>query len=182
MDMLRMTQRSFSPFFPQSNDGASADGEPLSSMMEKWSRYISKLNEMQTLLYKTGMSAWEKVIAAMNERSADAKHNMGFDEFYNEWSAINESEYVALFNTDEYASLQAELLKLQTEVARMYEKQMEAMLQPFPVVLRSQLEEVYKTNHELRSKINDLERIISEMQNRSNQNTDESNNDMNQQS
>jgi hypothetical protein len=129
---------------------------------------------MQTLLYKTGISAWEKVVVFMNERAAEGKSTASFDEFYNEWSAINEREYVALFNTDEFASLQADLLKVQMEMARTYEKQMEAVLQPYPVVLRSQLEEVYKTNHELRSRINDLERTLTELQERMKQTTAES--------
>jgi hypothetical protein len=164
-DMMRSVQRSFTPFFGQTSDGTAPSADQLSGMMERWGKYISKVSEMQTLLYKTSISAWEAVVTSMNNRTAEGKEITSFDEFYNEWSAINEKEYVALFNTDEYAALQAELLQLQTEVARAYETQMEAFLQPYPVVLRSQMEEVYKTNHELRTRINDLERILSELQN-----------------
>jgi hypothetical protein len=164
-DMMRTTHRSFAPFYGQTSDGTTPFTEPLSSMLERWGSYTSKVNEMQTLLYKTSISAWENVVKSMNDRLAEGKATTSFDEFYNEWSAINEKEYVALFNTEEFAALQGELLKMQTEMARTYEKQMEAFLQPYPVVLRSQLEGVYKTNHELRTRINDLERMITELQN-----------------
>jgi cell shape-determining protein MreC len=42
---------------------------------------------------------------------------------------------------------------------------MEALMQPFPVVNKSQLEDLYKINHELRTKLNDLERMLEELQN-----------------
>jgi hypothetical protein len=164
-DFLRTTQRSFAPFVGQTTDGTAPFAEPLSGMVELWGKYISKVNEMQTLLYKTSITAWETVMKRMTESAAEGKTTNSFEEFYNEWSAINEKEYVALFNTEEFAALQGELLRLQTEVARTYEKQMEGFLQQYPVVLRSQLEEVYKTNHELRTRINDLERMIAELKN-----------------
>ena len=162
-DMLNATQRSFAPFMGQTTKGNVPDAETMSQMAERWGKYISKVNDMQALLYKTSMSAWEKTVQAMAERSEQGKKLNSFDEFYAEWSAINEREYVALFNTDEYAALQAELLTLQTEMSAMYEKQMEAFLQPYPLVRRSQLEEVYKVNHELRARINELERQIAEL-------------------
>jgi hypothetical protein len=143
--------------------------------METWGKYVSKMNEMQAMLYKASMSAWEKVLQAMSERSASGTPLNNFDEFYSEWSSINEKEYLDLFNTDEYAALQGELLELQVKLSRSYEKQMETFLQPFPVVLRSQLEDLYKMNHELRTRINDLESMIEDlkeqMRNKSDQGT-----------
>jgi hypothetical protein len=164
-DMMKTTQRSFAPFFGQTTNGTASFAEPMSGMLERYGKYMSKVNEMQTLLYKTGMVAWEDVVRSMNERTAEGNASASFDDFYNMWSAINEKAYVALFNTEEYAALQAELMTMQTEMARMYEKQLEVYLQPYPVVLRSQMEEVYKTNHELRTRINDLERTLAELQN-----------------
>jgi hypothetical protein len=136
--------------------------------LEKWGKYITKVNEMQALLYKTSISAWEKVVAAVAEKSKSGENARNFEDFYNMWSTINEQEHVALFNTEEYAKLQAELLELQIEMSKAYEEQMESMLQPYPIVLRSQLEQVHKTNHELRSRINELERIVTELQERIN--------------
>jgi BMFP domain-containing protein YqiC len=102
---------------------------------------------------------------AMTERSQAGTPPTDFNQFYNEWSAINEQEFTALFNTEEYAALQGELIKLNSELNKAYERQMEVLLQPYPVVLRSQLDEVYKVNHELRSRLNDLERLVNELQN-----------------
>lgn len=174
-DVFRSAQAGFAPYFSQTNNGSRPTSAPLWEDMETWGKYVSKMNEMQAMLYKASMSAWEKVLQAMSERSASGTPLNNFDEFYSEWSSINEKEYLDLFNTDEYAALQGELLELQVKLSRSYEKQMETFLQPFPVVLRSQLEDLYKTNHELRTRINDLESMIEDlkeqMRNKSDQGT-----------
>jgi hypothetical protein len=161
--MARSAARSFAPFLGGNGDGTAPSPQPLTDLMERWGNYFTKLNQLQTMLYKTGVSAWEKVMQAVADRAAKGEAITDFNQFYNEWSSVNEKEFIALFNTDEYAALQAELIKLNSEVNKQYEKQMEALLQPYPVVFRSQLEEVYKTNHELRGKINDLEKLVTEL-------------------
>ncbi len=162
-EMARSTARSFAPFLGGDGNGTAPSTQPLTDLMERWGNYFTKLNQLQTMLYKTGMSAWEKVVQAVADRAAKGEPITDFNQFYNEWSSVNEKEFIALFNTDEYAALQAELIRLNGEVNKQYEKQMEALLRPYPVVFRSQLEEVYKTNHELRSRINDLEKLVTEL-------------------
>jgi hypothetical protein len=115
-------------------------------------------------MYRTAASAWEKVMQRLADRAREGQTGDNFNDFYNEWSAINEQEFVALFNTDEYASLQAELIRLNAEINSAYEKQMEAFLQPLPIVFRSQLEDLYKTNHDLRSRLNNLEKMFNDLQ------------------
>ena len=167
MEMSRSAQRSFAPFMGSTSNGATSSFsfQPMMDLMEKWGNYMTKVNQMQTMFYKTSVSAWEKVMQTMADRAQQGNALTDFNQFYNEWSAINEREFVVLFNTDEYAALQGELLKLSAELSKTYEKQMETLLQPYPVVFRSQLDEVYKVNHELRTRINNLEKIIVELQN-----------------
>jgi hypothetical protein len=169
MEMARSSARSFTPFFSNSTantgtgDGQSVFG-PGFSIMEKCNEYMSKANQMQVMMYRTAASASEKVMQRMAERAREGKTGDNFNDFYNEWSAINEQEFVALFNTDEYAALQAELIKLNSEINNAYEKQLETFLQPLPVVFRSQLEDLYKVNHELRSRLNNLEKMFNDLQ------------------
>ncbi|RNI27554.1 hypothetical protein EFA69_15630 [Rufibacter immobilis] len=165
IDMARSAQRSMAPFLGSTSNGTMPSMQHTVELMEQWGNYMAKLNQLQTMLYKTSVSAWEKVMQTVTDRAKDGTMVTDFNQFYNEWSTINEREYVALFNTDEYAALQAELIKLNSDLNKMYERQMEAFLQPYPVVFRSQLEEVYKVNHELRSRINTLERMVTELQN-----------------
>lgn len=162
-EMARSAARSFAPFLGGNGNGTAPPAQPLTDLMERWGNYFTKLNQLQTMLYKTGVSAWEKVMQSVAERAAKGESVTDFNQFYTEWSSVNEKEFVALFNTDEYAALQAQLIRLNGEVNKQYEKQMEALLQPYPVVFRSQLEEVYKTNHELRGRINDLEKLVTEL-------------------
>lgn len=162
-DVFKSAQAGFAPYFSQTNTGSRPSSASLWEDIENWGKYVSKMNEMQAMLYKASMSAWEKVLQAVSERSSAGAPLNNFDEFYSEWSSINEKEYLDLFNTEEYAALQGELLELQVKLSRSCEKQMETFLQPFPVVLRSQLEEVYKMNHELRTRVNDLESMIEDL-------------------
>jgi hypothetical protein len=162
-DVFKSAQAGFAPYFTQTNDGTSPSSAPLWEDMENWGKYVSKTNEMQAMLYKASMSAWEKVVKAIADRSAEGSSLNNFDEFYSEWSAINEKVFLDLFNTDEYAALQADLLELQVKLTGSYQRQMETLLQPFPIVLRSQLEDIYKANHELRTRLNDLESMIAEL-------------------
>lgn len=165
-EMMRSTQRSFTPFFANTQTGNTPpySVQPMFEMMEKWGNNVTKTNQLQSMYYRTSVAAWEKVVQVMSDKAGAGEAMTDFNEFYNLWSTINEQEFVALFNTEEYAALQGELIKHNSELNRMYEKQMEAYLQPFPVVFRSQLDEVYKINHELRSKINELERTVNEIQ------------------
>jgi hypothetical protein len=164
MDLFKSTQTGFSPFLNQMGAGQMPDASASWADLERWGKYLEKINQVQSLLYKTSIVAWENTVKAMTEKSAAGAPVSNFDEFYNEWSAINEKEYVSLFNTEEYAVLQGELLELQTAIAKSLEDKMELFLQPYPVVLRSQLDQLHKTNHELRNRINDLERMVAELQ------------------
>ncbi|MCE6991283.1 poly(R)-hydroxyalkanoic acid synthase subunit PhaE [Dyadobacter sp. CY323] len=161
--LFQTAQKSFMPYFGQMSTGSAAAKESFTKLAELWNDYTTKMSQMQALLYKTSVSAWEKVMQSVAEKSLEGESDKNFDAFYNEWATINEKEFVALFNTEEYAALQGELLKLHAEMRRLHEKQIESFLEPYPVVLKSQLDEVHKTNHELRARISELERIVSEM-------------------
>ncbi|RPD48343.1 hypothetical protein DNI29_06870 [Hymenobacter sediminis] len=164
MQMAQTAQRSMAPFWGSTDTGQIPSMQSVVEMMEQWGNYMAKMNQLQTMLYKHSVSAWEKVMQTMADKAKEGNVPTDFNQFYNEWSAINEAEFVALFNTDEYAALQGELIKLNSEMNKAYEKQMEVFLQPYPVVLRSQLDEVYKVNHELRGRINTLEKLVDELQ------------------
>ncbi|HEX8326520.1 MAG TPA: poly(R)-hydroxyalkanoic acid synthase subunit PhaE [Hymenobacter sp.] len=164
-EMMKTAQRSVAPFVGSTSTGTMPSAQSVVELMQQWGNYMAKLNQLQGLFYQHSVAAWEKVMRATTERAQAGNPPTDFNQFYNEWSAINEQEFTALFNTEEYAALQGELIKLNSELNKAYERQMEVLLQPYPVVLRSQLDEVYKVNHELRGRINDLERIVSEMQN-----------------
>ncbi|KAA6432649.1 hypothetical protein FEM33_23285 [Dyadobacter flavalbus] len=162
--LFQTAQKGFTPYFAQTSNGSAHYSESFSKLAGLWSDYVTKMSQMQSMLYKTSVSAWEKVMQSVSEKSQTDHSAKSFDEFYNEWATINEREYVTLFATEAYAALQGELLKLHAEISKTYDKQMESFLQPFPVVLKSQLEEVYQVNHELRNRISELERLITELQ------------------
>ena len=166
MEMARSNANSFAPFFNANSNGSNESQfyQQTADIMEIWNEYMSKINQMQLMMYRASATAWEKVMQRMGDRFKEGQTSDNFNDFYNEWSSINEQEFVSMFNTDEYAALQAELIKLNSELNQAYEKQMENYLRPFPVVFRSQLDDLYKVNHDLKSRLDNLEKMYSDLQ------------------
>jgi polyhydroxyalkanoate synthesis regulator phasin len=81
----------------------------------------------------------------------------GFNEFYNEWVKANETAYAELYNSEEFSKLKSELLTISADVKKNFEKQFEGMFNVYPVVFRSEIEELYKTIYDLKKQVKSLE-------------------------
>jgi polyhydroxyalkanoate synthase subunit PhaE len=100
-------------------------------------------------------------VKEIHSAAREGKPISSFTEFYNEWSKINEKEFVDLFHSKEFVMLQEEILRIQSELVKRFEKNFEFLLQPFPVASKSQMDEVYKTNHDLKTRMNKLEKELA---------------------
>ncbi|KAA9345749.1 poly(R)-hydroxyalkanoic acid synthase subunit PhaE [Adhaeribacter soli] len=133
-------------------------------IQEKLVNFGVKQTEMQYLIYTNAGKAWNEVMELLRTRHEENKEYANFQEFYGDWSAVNEKIFIELFATDEFSRLQGELISLSLDLRKGFENQMEAMLEPYPVVLRSQLEEVYRNNYELRKELRALQKTVKELQ------------------
>jgi len=119
--------------------------------------FSTKLAQMQYLLYTTGQKVAQNTMNYFTEKSNDATYTTSFQPMFNEWVNINETVYTELFNTDEFSKLKAELTTLSMEIKTNLEKQFENKLEHYPVVVKSELEDLYKTIHDLKKTVKTLE-------------------------
>ncbi|MGZ4096766.1 MAG: poly(R)-hydroxyalkanoic acid synthase subunit PhaE, partial [Bacteroidia bacterium] len=161
MEFLNSAQKSLNPFFHFNNNFNLADPRLFVTQAESISNYINKARRMQFLLTNTSIIATEKVIAAIYDRIQNGKAMPGADDLYNEWSVINEKEFNKLFLNEEYVLLQEDLVSLHSDLMKMYDKQMETLMKPLPVSLRSEMDDMYKSNHDLRSRMNKVEKEMA---------------------
>ncbi|MGZ4043686.1 MAG: poly(R)-hydroxyalkanoic acid synthase subunit PhaE [Bacteroidia bacterium] len=161
MEFFNSAQKSLNPFFHFNNNFNWADPRLFVNQAESISNYINKARRMQFLLTNTSIIATEKVIAAIYDRIQNGKAMPGADDLYNEWSVINEKEFNKLFLNEEYVLLQEDLVSLHSDLMKMYDKQMETLMKPLPVSLRSEMDDMYKSNHDLRSRMNKVEKEMA---------------------
>ncbi len=85
-------------------------------------------------------------------------------EMYNEWIKTNEKTFSDLFATDEFSKVKADALTLTMEVKKHFQKQFENVFEQYPIAFKSEMEEVYKTIHDLKKTVKDLQTKLA-MQN-----------------
>ena len=125
--------------------------------LDKSSNYGVQLSKIQNLLYSTGQKASGELFASIFDKSKQQDFSHSFQNFFNEWASINEKHYTSLFATDEFSKLKAELLTLSLAVNKNIEKQFENRVEFLPLVVKSELNELYKTIYDLKKTVKSLE-------------------------
>lgn len=124
--------------------------------------YAAKTIEYQHLMYVTGLAAMEKVIEKLADKVQSGEPIKQFDEFFDIWIDVSEQAYFKLFQTEEFAKFQGELMDAGLNVRQHFFKIMEMQLYDLPLVLRSEMDDLYKTVYDLKRKVKQLERQIQE--------------------
>lgn len=130
--------------------------------LDDLSIYAAKNLEYQHKIYTTGLVALEKVVESLADKVKTGEEIKQFDEFFDIWVDVNEQAYFQLFQTEEFALIQAEVLDAGLNVRKHFFKIMEMQLEDLPVVLRSEMDDLYKTVYELKKKVKKLEKQIKE--------------------
>ena len=144
-----------------SNSKEKENIELLISTLDKSTTYNVKLAQIQYLLYTTGQKVAEEVGKHIVDKTQNQDVNYTFQTFFNEWVAINEKHYAVLFGTDEFSKLKAEVLTLSLEVKKNIEKQFETRIEHLPLVVKSEMTELYQTIHDLKKTIKSLEAKVN---------------------
>jgi class III poly(R)-hydroxyalkanoic acid synthase PhaE subunit len=124
--------------------------------------YAAKNAEYQHVMYLTALTALEKVIETLAEKIRSGEEIKKFDEFFDIWIDVSEQAYFKLFQTEEFAKLQGELLDTGLNVKAHFFKITEMQLEDYPVVLRSEMDDLYKTVYDLKKKVKTLEKQLKE--------------------
>jgi hypothetical protein len=122
--------------------------------------HMAKNIEYQHVIYMTGLTAIEKVIETIAEKIKKGEEIKNYDEFFDLWVDVNEKTYLELFQTEEFSGLQGELLDSTLNIRKHSFKLMELYLYDFPIALRSEMDDLYKTIYDLKKKVKSLEKQV----------------------
>lgn len=139
------------------------DREKIELMMRGFddlSVYLAKNTEYQHMMYVAGQKAMEKVVESIAQKIKDGAEIKSFNEFFNNWIDVNERTYYELFQQEEFSKLQGELLNSSLNVRKHFFKLTELYLYDFPIALRSEMDDLYKTVYELKKKVRNLEKQV----------------------
>ena len=137
--------------------------EMLLRSLDDFSVYLARSTEYQHMIYVTGLAAFEKVIATVAEKISVGEEIKGFDEFFDLWVDVNEKTYNALFQTEDFSKMQGGLLDVSVNTRKHFFKLTELYLYDFPIALRTEMDDVYKTIYELKKRVNSLEKQLKEV-------------------
>ncbi len=123
--------------------------------------FLAGNTEYQHSVYMTAVKAMEKVLETVAQKIRNGEEIKTFDEFFDLWVDVNEREYYHLFRTEEFSKRQGELLDSSLKVRKHFHKLMELYLFDFPVALRSEMDDLYRTVYDLRKKVSHLEKKLN---------------------
>ena len=162
-DMYKHAQnvfaKSFEPILKLTQAGKEKEAiEANIALLDKISEYSVKQAQLQQHLYATTQKAMEEAAKkAYDKMTPETLQQQSFTEFYNEWLKTNETLFTELFESDEYSKLKGEILSISMDVKKQFEKQYESVFAIYPIVFKSETEELYKTVYELKKQVKALE-------------------------
>jgi class III poly(R)-hydroxyalkanoic acid synthase PhaE subunit len=136
--------------------------ELLLRSLDDLSVYLARKTEFEHMMYITGIRAFEKAIATVADKVSKGEEFKKFDEFFDLWFDVSEKAYYALFQTQDFSKKQGELLEASVNVRQHFFKLMELYLYDFPIALRSEMDDLYKTIYDLKKKVKSLEKQVVE--------------------
>lgn len=138
--------------------------EEILILMDKIAQYAIKQSELSAdvnlKIYQSLEKVAEKYSKKMMNADASALTQVDYKSIYNEWLKEADELLTELFGTESFSKLKGEVLNLSMDIKTYFEKQMEKYLEFFPVAKTSELEEVYKTIHDLKKQVKSLEQKL----------------------
>jgi len=119
--------------------------------------FLARNTAFQYKIYVTGIEAMEKVLESVAQKIRNGEEIKTFEEFFDLWIDVSERKFFEVFRTEEFSVMQGELLDSSLNMRRHFQKLMELYLFDFPVALRSEMDDLYKTVYDLKKKVRNLE-------------------------
>jgi polyhydroxyalkanoate synthase subunit PhaE len=153
--------KTFEPLLKLVNPGKEKENvEATIALMDKMAEYSIKQAELQFHLQTTTQKSIEAVAKQYSERYSkpEAFTQMpSAQEMYNEWVKTNENLFTELFASEAFSKVKGETLNLSMDVKKHFEKQFENVFEQYPLVFKSEVEELHKTVYELKKQIKELQ-------------------------
>jgi hypothetical protein len=132
----------------------------MKELSNEYMHYQLKSTEMQYTMYNTGMKAMEELAETVYNDMRNGVETKDFTNLYTTWLTISDKHFVALFSTDEYSKMQAEVSSFGNKMKMHTNQQMEKSMANIPVITRTEMDETYKTIYEMKKRINMLEKQL----------------------
>jgi hypothetical protein len=168
-NMNNVFGKTFEPLLKMVNPGKEKENvEATIALMDKVAEFSIKQSELQSHLYKTMQASMETLTEETKEKYKNMQAGSftmpTANEMYNEWVKTNEKLFSELFATDEFSKVKGEALNLTMDVKKHFEKHFENVFEQFPIMFKSEMEEVYQTIHDLKKTVKELQTKLA-MQN-----------------
>ncbi len=129
------------------------------ALMDKLAEYSIKQSELQAILQATTQKSVEKIATEYAEKFKNPealKQLPNAQEMYNDWVKVNEQLFTELFASSEFSKIKGDALNLSMDVKKHFEKQFEQTFENFPIVFKTEVEELHKTVYDLKKQVKDL--------------------------
>lgn len=157
--------KTFEPLMKLANAGKEKENaEAMIALMDRMAEYSIKQAELQSYLQTTAKKGVEKIALEYSEKynNPQAFTQMPSpQEMYSEWVKVNEQLFTELFASEEFSKVKGEALNLSMDVKKHFEKQFENTFANYPVVFKSEVEELQKTIYDLKKQVKDLQSKMS---------------------
>ncbi|MFA6152316.1 MAG: poly(R)-hydroxyalkanoic acid synthase subunit PhaE [Chitinophagaceae bacterium] len=131
-----------------------------SDLADKMVVYNIKNAEMQHMIYEKGTKIMDKVAESIINKQENGEEVGSVMALYQEWLNISDAEFVALFESDEYSQIMAEVASLKMKLSKETDMLMEKSLSKIPVATRSEMEEMHKAIYDLKKQVRQLEKML----------------------
>lgn len=162
LEFSKQFEKFYSPFHKMMPP--SKEKEMLASalnLQEKYAKYWAKSSQMQHIILKTAEQALTASIDSTIKEATSGKE-IEFNKYFPTWVNILEDKMIKAFSTDEFSSTQGEMLSIGLEIKKAIADQMEFALSPYPVVAKSEFDELLETVHELKRKVRAMEKHLGD--------------------
>lgn len=157
--------KTFEPLLKVVSPGKEKENiEATISLMDKLAEYSIKSAELQSQLQATTQKSIERVAKEFGEKMNNPealKQLPSAQELYNEWIKVNEQMFTELFASDEFSKVKGAALNLSMDVKKQFQNQFESAFENFPIVFKSETEELHKTIHDLKKQVKELQNKLS---------------------
>ncbi|MBK9283236.1 MAG: hypothetical protein IPM51_02845 [Sphingobacteriaceae bacterium] len=157
--------KTFEPLLKVVSPGKEKENiEATITLMDKLAEYTIKQSELQALLHSTTQASIEKVAKDFAEKfkTPESLTKMpNTQELYNEWISVNEKLFTDLFASDEFSKVKGAALNLSMDVKKQFQTQFEQVFENFPVVFKSETEELHKSIYDLKKQVKELQNKLA---------------------
>ena len=132
----------------------------LQDIIKKYTNYLEHYSRFQHIVYTTGQKATEELVNEAIDKAEKGESFASFDEFFKKWVTVNENIFTELFRSEEFTQLQADIDDSGLDIKKDFQEIMETMLKEYPVARRSEMTELHKIIHDLKKRVNSLEKEL----------------------